>query len=326
MLAYALPVVVAAWGVRLFSGKPSPRYLRLTATALVLGLAAVVLIGLAAGPGAESIDWGAGRLGGLCARSLATGLGLAGSYVVTVVALLVFLIFFTGISIRPLVGVVAAAALAGVSAVSWLARKAAGLIKPRGPKRRKKPVAVSEAEDHPGPAGPEEIPEVEEDEPEEPAGEAQEEFSFDLGGGPEKPAEEEPAAAVSEERQQKMTDDLSAGLRRGIQPAGAGPGYELPSFELLDPLEEQKKVVSDEELVRMGKVLMAKLADFSVEGELVNFTRGPQVSTFEIKPAPGVKINRIAALADDLAMAMHAKRVRILAPIPGKGAVGVGGC
>ncbi|HLA40365.1 MAG TPA: DNA translocase FtsK 4TM domain-containing protein, partial [Candidatus Glassbacteria bacterium] len=165
VLAYALPVVVAAWGVRLFSGKPSPRYLRLTATALVLGLAAVVLIGLAAGPGAESIDWGAGRLGGLCARSLATGLGLAGSYVVTVVALLVFLIFFTGISIRPLVGVVAAAALAGVSAVSWLARKAAGLIKPRGPKRRKKPVAVSEAEDHPGPAGPEEIPEVEEGEP-----------------------------------------------------------------------------------------------------------------------------------------------------------------
>ena len=123
-------------------------------------------------------------------------------------------------------------------------------------------------------------------------------------------------------RQDDKKNGTVAGVPRMSEEAGEG-GYELPPLDILEDRGGASSVVSRDELEKMGKVLMSKLADFNVQGELVNITRGPQVSTFEIKPAPGVKVNRIAALADDLAMAMHAKKVRIMAPIPGKGAVGV---
>ncbi|MGV3625281.1 MAG: DNA translocase FtsK, partial [Archangium sp.] len=69
--------------------------------------------------------------------------------------------------------------------------------------------------------------------------------------------------------------------------------------------------------------LTAKLKDFGIDGEVVEIRPGPVVTMYEFKPAPGVKISRIASLSDDLAMAMEAMRVRIVAPIPGKGVVGV---
>src|ERR671921_669962 len=68
---------------------------------------------------------------------------------------------------------------------------------------------------------------------------------------------------------------------------------------------------------------MAALRTFKVEGELVGRTTGPTVTQFEVEPAAGVKVRQIATLADDLALAMRAPSIRIVAPIPGKGAVGV---
>jgi S-DNA-T family DNA segregation ATPase FtsK/SpoIIIE len=69
--------------------------------------------------------------------------------------------------------------------------------------------------------------------------------------------------------------------------------------------------------------LRAKLADFDIVGEVVEIRPGPVVTMYEFLPGPGIKISKIAALADDLAMAMEAMRVRIVAPIPGKGVVGI---
>jgi S-DNA-T family DNA segregation ATPase FtsK/SpoIIIE len=82
---------------------------------------------------------------------------------------------------------------------------------------------------------------------------------------------------------------------------------------------------SDEqhELERLGDVLVETLGTFRVEGRIVGRTTGPVVTQYEVAPAPGVKVGRIAALADDLALAMRAKSIRIVAPIPGKAAVGV---
>ena len=70
-------------------------------------------------------------------------------------------------------------------------------------------------------------------------------------------------------------------------------------------------------------MLVEKLASFDVEGEVVAIHSGPVLTQFEVKPAPGVKVNQIANLADDLALAMKAQRIRIVAPIPGKGVVGI---
>ena len=80
---------------------------------------------------------------------------------------------------------------------------------------------------------------------------------------------------------------------------------------------------SKRELDAMGAKLMDALRTFRVDGELVGRTTGPVVTQFEIEPAPGVKVRQFANLSNDLALAMRAPRIRIVAPIPGRGAVGV---
>jgi DNA segregation ATPase FtsK/SpoIIIE, S-DNA-T family len=100
-------------------------------------------------------------------------------------------------------------------------------------------------------------------------------------------------------------------------------GDELPSPELLTPATPRNADASAEELNEMGDKLMAALRTFRVEGELVGRTTGPVVTQYEIEPAPGVKVRQIANLSNDLALAMRAPSIRIVAPIPGRGAVGV---
>ncbi len=100
-------------------------------------------------------------------------------------------------------------------------------------------------------------------------------------------------------------------------------GEELPSSELLTPVPPRNVDASKRELDAMGLKLMDALRTFRVEGELVGRTTGPVVTQFEIEPAPGVKVRQIANLSNDLALAMRAPSIRIVAPIPGRGAVGV---
>jgi S-DNA-T family DNA segregation ATPase FtsK/SpoIIIE len=77
------------------------------------------------------------------------------------------------------------------------------------------------------------------------------------------------------------------------------------------------------ELDTMGEKLMEALRTFRVEGELVGRTTGPVVTQYEIQPAPGVKVRQFANLASDLALAMRAPSIRVVAPIPGRGVVGI---
>ncbi len=98
--------------------------------------------------------------------------------------------------------------------------------------------------------------------------------------------------------------------------------YELPSIDLLDPAR-QADAIPEEELKANAELVRAKLANFSVEIESVSVSPGPVVTLYELVPASSVKISRIVSLADDLALALAAKGIRIMAPIPGKSAVGV---
>ncbi|HWJ20878.1 MAG TPA: DNA translocase FtsK, partial [Gemmatimonadaceae bacterium] len=98
---------------------------------------------------------------------------------------------------------------------------------------------------------------------------------------------------------------------------------ELPSPDRLTPPPPKNHDVSKRELDAAGAKLMDALRTFKVEGELVGRTTGPTVTQFEIEPAPGVKVRQIANLSNDLALAMRAASIRIVAPIPGRGAVGV---
>jgi S-DNA-T family DNA segregation ATPase FtsK/SpoIIIE len=100
-------------------------------------------------------------------------------------------------------------------------------------------------------------------------------------------------------------------------------GGELPPLDLLVPGARESRAHMERELEELGRVLVEKLRTFNVECELGGRTTGPVVTQYEVVPAPGVKVNRIANLDADLALAMRAQSIRIVAPIPGKGAVGV---
>ena len=99
--------------------------------------------------------------------------------------------------------------------------------------------------------------------------------------------------------------------------------YELPPSDLLDEVSESHKKIDHDSLLLNAQVLENKLKDFGVNGEVVEVHPGPVITMYEYRPASGVKINKISNLADDLAMALSAISVRIVAPIPGKDVVGI---
>lgn len=99
--------------------------------------------------------------------------------------------------------------------------------------------------------------------------------------------------------------------------------YQLPSLDLLDsppPLEARQ---IKEDLEANARILEDTLEDFGISAKVTDIERGPVITRYELEPAPGVKLNRIVALSDDIALAMKAQSVRIIAPIPGKARVGV---
>ena len=100
--------------------------------------------------------------------------------------------------------------------------------------------------------------------------------------------------------------------------------FKLPSLDLLDEPPEQVGIdIQRESLEMNARRLERKLADFGVEGEVVEILPGPVITMYELRPAPGVKISKVAGLSDDLALALRAPSVRIVAPIPGKAAIGL---
>jgi|GEM_PF-122704 len=100
------------------------------------------------------------------------------------------------------------------------------------------------------------------------------------------------------------------------------PEYKLPSVDLLNDPEGSQEVDPDE-LNENAKILTQTLADFGVSGKVTKVIPGPVVTLYEVEPATGVRVNRISVLSDDIARVMSAKRIRIIAPIPGKNVVGV---
>ncbi|MGE5680019.1 MAG: DNA translocase FtsK 4TM domain-containing protein [Bacillota bacterium] len=99
--------------------------------------------------------------------------------------------------------------------------------------------------------------------------------------------------------------------------------YKKPPITLLDPVPEENYKVAEEELKRNAELLKEKLALFDIKIEDITVTPGPVVTLYEIVPAPGVKISRIVSLEHDIALALAARGIRIIAPIPGKSAIGV---
>jgi S-DNA-T family DNA segregation ATPase FtsK/SpoIIIE len=149
------------------------------------------------------------------------------------------------------------------------------------------------------------------------------------------PTEEE---CDQEEDEEALVQSLPAPVVRTVQPAPieepvepppaatstVRSDYRLPDpRELLDDAQQPAARMTDQELKAQSEILAKALLSFGIEGKVTEVHPGPVVTMYEYEPAPGVKVSRIVNLADDLALAMKAMSLRIVAPLPGKSVVGI---
>src|SRR5207248_1118654 len=99
--------------------------------------------------------------------------------------------------------------------------------------------------------------------------------------------------------------------------------FKIPSMELLALPDRPPQKLREEDLLASAQHLEKTLADFGVQGKVVEIHPGPIITRFDFTPAPGIKVQAVANLSNDIALAMKAMSVRVLAPIPGKSAVGI---
>jgi S-DNA-T family DNA segregation ATPase FtsK/SpoIIIE len=303
--AWLFPVLVALIGAIIFLEIDVPRIIATVGTAAtVLFLALTAALGHAGGAVGGWLQW--------ALRSL---VGEAGANLVLVLAAVGVTLWVTKFSLKHVIGRVARALAAmygwardRVPAVEAVRSPAAvavpALAKPASPRRD---VELEDAAD-------EDEDDDEFDEDEEYEDEDEDEFED---------GEDEEAAAVTHAPAALVPVRLEAAapiVTGDYEPpeTTAARTYRLPDLALFDP--PQAQAIDDSS--RAG-VLEDTLASFGVGGKVVHIERGPSITRYELKPDRGVKIARIASLADDLALALAATSVRIEAPIPGKSAVGI---
>ena len=284
--AYLFPFYLGYFTVALLRrGAEGFGGLRLVGAALLVASIAA-LAGLVTG--GRAVVRGGGWLGGFVGVALGDLLGGPGAFLLLAVVLVVALVLATGVS------AIEASGRAG----RWLAAAArAGAAR-----LRRRPPAAEEPSETPRPK----LPILLDDAVEPP---------------PEAPADKPPPIIREPERR---PDAPRRAKRSELQEElFAEDTYRLPALNLLDPPVRTTQPLDEAALHASSRILETKLADFQVSGKVVAVRPGPVITTFEFEPAPGVKVNRIVTLADDLSMALRALSVRVLAPIPGKPVVGI---
>jgi len=134
--------------------------------------------------------------------------------------------------------------------------------------------------------------------------------------------EEAPEVEEAAETEDEENDPQSDLAEPAEQP-DLFAGYQIPPLDLLSEPAPPTEALSEQDIDLLSRTIEEKLASFDIEVRVTHVTQGPVVTLFELQPAAGVKISRIVTVENDLAMALRASRVRILAPIPGRGTVGI---
>jgi S-DNA-T family DNA segregation ATPase FtsK/SpoIIIE len=130
-------------------------------------------------------------------------------------------------------------------------------------------------------------------------------------------------AAPATKKGKKQNEKQGVPPQEAFEFIKADGNYRTPPLSLLDPIPEAGKRQDRETLNMNARLMEKKLKDFGVDGEVVEICPGPVITMYEFSPGPGIKVSRIAGLSDDLSMALQAHSIRIVAPIPGKGVVGI---
>jgi S-DNA-T family DNA segregation ATPase FtsK/SpoIIIE len=270
----------------------------------------------------EPGSWQAGILGGWLGAPLLDGLGGFGSlFLLSAITLLLVVASIGWNPLRPLsrgavqgAGYLRQGALrAGVGFAGWLQERA---------EKRKAEKAEAEAKAMESPAEAENFSFLDSTQ--------EEDGRFPEGGGDpfrEQGIDDEVMVmGVDDSGRPEASDTTGGSHESGLpdpNPQNPDLPHELPPLDHLDIPDMGDREGMERELDRLGQVLVQKLQTFNVECSIGGRTTGPVVTQFEVVPAPGVKVNKIANLDADLALAMKARSIRIVAPIPGKGAVGV---
>ena len=313
----AFPLLILLWGWTLLRRGDARSSLVITNYTIISALLVSVsfgMISLIAGPGGPAREW-SGIIGLSVATMMAQLIGRAGGSIVLVAGMLLTAVLAADLDVHETVERLRAVIM---RAWDWLERK----MEERREAVRERP------EDEPGTSLPARGKDVTITKP---------------------PREEPVRDEISEpvirrpDRAPGHPDDLKISVSRPARPplpeddaesSGLGPvavdagspeeiDYVFPSVDLLDAPKPGKEDVDDEELKANADLLRATLAEFDVELESVSVTPGPVVTLYELVPASGVKISRIVSLENDMALKLAAKGIRIMAPIPGKSAVGV---
>jgi len=305
--AILLPLAPAAHALRLF-GRLGQKKDRSWMTFL-LGLVFLlpVIFGLAQG-GAREASHLAGIWGSFAAFYLLQFAGSAGAWIV--IAIATSALMAATLQWNPIRVVVAKRVVTLDQAMAPTPAERAGLDPSREIIVPPSAVSISHLE-----PSPEEMPEVDLSLMDDSRSIAAEQPVIPI----ERKRERKTKATVTPHHPGKIAGEIDAGESDALLFTDA----DLPSADLLTPAPPRNVDLGKRELDAMGVKLMDALRTFRVEGELVGRTTGPVVTQFEVAPAAGVKVRQIANLSNDLALAMRAQSIRIVAPIPGKGAVGV---
>ena len=128
---------------------------------------------------------------------------------------------------------------------------------------------------------------------------------------------------IEERKEEKKADGYRGTLDTAYDPTLDLPDYKMPRLDLLDDYGTESFKVAKEELEQNKDRIVETLNHYQIQIDKIKATIGPTVTLYEIIPAPGVRISRIRNLEDDIALSLSAKGIRIIAPIPGKGTIGI---
>jgi len=338
--AIIVPFLLMAWGWNRFWNFPVQRLQRLTLYGLIAALYFATIFALPSVMNPESaigVDYSrSGLIGGFIATHLHKAFGDYGSPIILFALAVVIFISFSQISLAEAYEKIRSGSL---NLRELLNKKIAALgsWRPEFPERRAKPVdkarpATLAVEDDDVGADAEEGDAAVEEEPrwkrlarlremnEKPASPS----TIIPGKAPEPaPATDNIATTPIRPAANEAPNAIAVPKKTKDEPPPAAGEYVFPPLELLTFPTKIDSVQTREELLNHAHTLEERLAEFDVSGNVVEINPGPVITRYEYEPAPGIKVSRITALADDLALAMRAKRIRIVAPIPGKAAVGI---
>ena len=320
--ALLLPLAPAAHALRLFGRMESDTDRSWLVFLLGVVILLPVALGLARGAQPPDIDPAAGIWGGFAAYYAQRGFGTVGAWLTVALATSALAAATLRWNpIRALVGPAPSGIGRGEAGIATPEVVAAEPEKPRRKRNKKDEILAGTPADVATTLAPtpEEMPAIDPSFMRDAATDAADvEIEDDLPIRERRKKERKSKSDVAAEHAERIAAEIDA-TAAAIDIAGD----ELPPTELLSPPPPRNVEVGRRELDLMGQKLMDALRTFRVEGELVGRTTGPVVTQYEIEPAPGVKVRQFANLANDLALAMRAPSIRVVAPIPGRGAVGV---